>query len=82
MSYRKVDQVLAGVPEWTGVPEHDRRVLLSEAIQEIAKREKEDSKSIRKRNIKVFNEILNSMPKLTYRTTWSEAQHMLLDEPR
>lgn len=37
---------------------------------------------MRKRNIKVFNEILDSMPSLTYRTTWSEAQQMLLDNPR
>uniref|UniRef100_A0A5K3F3C4 EOG090X064W n=1 Tax=Mesocestoides corti TaxID=53468 RepID=A0A5K3F3C4_MESCO len=82
MSYRKVDQVLSGVPEWTSVPDHDRRILLSEAMQEIAKREKEDAKALRKRNIKVFNEILNGIPKLTYWTTWSEAQQMLLDEPR
>ncbi|KAL5113007.1 hypothetical protein TcWFU_009847 [Taenia crassiceps] len=82
MSYRKVDQVLSDVPEWTSVPEHDRRILLSDAMQEIAKREKEDSKALRKRNIKVFNDILNNMPNLTYRTTWSEAQQMLLDDPR
>lgn len=34
---------------------------------------------LRKRNIKVFNEILDSMPNLTYMTTWSEAQQMLID---
>ncbi|VDM16214.1 unnamed protein product [Hydatigera taeniaeformis] len=82
MSYRKVDQVLSDVPEWTSVPEHDRRILLSDAMQEIAKREKEDSKALRKRNIKVFNDILNNMPNLSYRTTWSEAQQMLLDDSR
>ncbi|KAL5962322.1 hypothetical protein TSMEX_009935 [Taenia solium] len=82
MSYRKVDQVLSDVLEWTSVPEHDRRILLSDAMQEIAKREKEDSKALRKRNIKVFNDILNNMPNLTYGTTWSEAQQMLLDDPR
>ncbi|VDN14303.1 unnamed protein product [Dibothriocephalus latus] len=79
MSYRKVDQVLSDVQEWTSVPDHDRRILLADAIQEIAKREKEEAKTLRKRNIKVFNEILNTMPNLTYRTTWSEAQQMLLD---
>jgi len=30
----------------------------------------------------VFSEILDSMPNLTHRTTWSEAQQMLLDNPR
>ncbi|VUZ52659.1 unnamed protein product [Hymenolepis diminuta] len=82
MSYRKVDQVLADVTEWTSVPEHDRKILLSEAMNEIIKREKEEAKALRKKNIKTFNEILSSMPNLTYRTTWSEAQQMLLDEPR
>ena len=42
----------------------------------------EEMKALRKRNIKVFNEILDSMPHLTYRTTWSEAQQMLVDNPR
>ncbi|VDO03804.1 unnamed protein product [Rodentolepis nana] len=82
MSYRKVDQVLADVPEWTSVPEHDRKILLSEAMNEIIKREKEEAKALRKKNIKTFNEILSNMPNLTYRTTWNEAQQMLLDEPK
>ncbi|VDL90239.1 unnamed protein product [Schistocephalus solidus] len=82
MSYRKVDQVLSDVHEWTSVPDHDRRILLADAIQEIAKREKEEAKTLRKRNIKIFNEILNTMPNLTYRTTWSEAQQMLLDNSK
>ena len=30
----------------------------------------------------MFNEILDSMPSLTHRTTWSEAQQMLLDNGR
>lgn len=42
----------------------------------------EESKSLRKRNTKVFTEILDSMPSLTYCTTWSEASQMLLDNPR
>ena len=42
----------------------------------------DEAKSLRKRNIKLFNEILDSMPHLTYKTTWSEAQQMLLENPR
>lgn len=36
---------------------------------------------MRKRNSKVFTEILDNMPQLTYKTTWAEAQTMLLDNP-
>ena len=42
----------------------------------------EESKSLRKRNTKVFAEILDSMPNLNHCTTWSEASQMLLDNPR
>ncbi len=42
----------------------------------------EETKVQRKRNIKLFNEILDSMPSLMYKTTWSDAQQMLLDNPR
>lgn len=42
----------------------------------------EEAKALRKRNIKVFSEILDTMPNLKYSTTWSEAQQMLLDNPR
>ena len=40
---------------------------------------KEEARAVRARNRKAFDTILQSMPKVTYRTTWSELQHMLLD---
>ncbi|CAL8106225.1 unnamed protein product [Calicophoron daubneyi] len=82
MSYRKVDQILSDAKEWTVVPDRDRRELLDDVMQEISRREREEAKVLRKRNIKVFNEILSGMAKLTYRTTWSEAQKMLLDNTK
>ncbi|THD21003.1 Pre-mRNA-processing factor A [Fasciola hepatica] len=82
MSYRRVDQLLSDAQEWKVVPDKDRRELFDDVMQEISKREREEAKVLRKRNIKVFNEILSDMPKLTYRTTWSEAQQMLLDNSR
>jgi len=42
----------------------------------------EDAKLLRKRNVKVFSDILDNMPSLTYCTTWSETQQMLLDNPQ
>jgi len=42
----------------------------------------EDAKLLRKRNIKVFSDILDNMPNLTYCSTWSETQQMLLDNPQ
>ncbi|CAH8594741.1 unnamed protein product [Schistosoma haematobium] len=82
MSYRRVDQLLSDTKEWTDVPDRDRREIFDDVIQEVGKREREEAKILRKRNIRVFNEILSEMLDLTYRTTWSEAQQMLLDNTR
>jgi pre-mRNA-processing factor 40 len=45
------------------------------------KKEKEDAKNLRKRNIKVLKDILESMVKVTYKTRWSEAQKLLFKDP-
>ncbi|WAQ94419.1 PR40A-like protein, partial [Mya arenaria] len=68
----KADSMFTDYEEWQSVNDRDRRELFDD----------EDAKNLRKRNIKVFNEILDSMESLTYSTTWSEAQQMLLDNPR
>lgn len=82
IGYRKADSLLSDCAEWTAVPERDRREIYEDTLIQMGKREKEESKALRKRNIKLFNEILDVMPNLTYRTTWYEAQRILLDNPR
>jgi pre-mRNA-processing factor 40 len=47
----------------------------------LAKREKEESKARKKRNMKQLATILDSMTQIDHRTTWQEAQQMLLDNP-
>ncbi|XP_013421515.1 pre-mRNA-processing factor 40 homolog A [Lingula anatina] len=81
IKYRRADQLFAELEIWKNVPDRDRRDIYEDVIHVIAKREKEEAKTLRKRNIKVFNEILDNMPSLTYRTTWSEGQALLLDNP-
>lgn len=44
----------------------------------LAKREKEEAKVLKKRNMKKLAEVLDSMPKVQHDTTWSEAQALLL----
>ncbi len=34
---------------------------------------------MKKRNVKALKDILSNMSKVTYRTTWQEAQRLLLD---
>ena len=50
------------------------KALVSFSIQEQAKQ-------LRKRNWEALKNILDNMANVTYRTTWSEAQQYLLDNP-
>nr|CAG4649326.1 EOG090X064W [Scapholeberis mucronata]SVE93615.1 EOG090X064W [Scapholeberis mucronata] len=66
---------------WKNVPESERRDIYEDAIFHLSKREKEDEKSLRKRNMKNLTRVLDSITDITYRTAWTEAQQLLLDNP-
>ena len=48
----------------------------------LQKKEKEDARVLRKKNIKTLKDILDSMPGVSHKTTWSEAQKLLVDNPQ
>lgn len=56
----------------------DRRDIYEDVIFALAKREKEEAKIMKKRNMKKLAEVLDNMSEINYDTTWSEAQVMLL----
>ncbi len=66
---------------WLNVPEKERKILYEDIIVVLDKKEKEDAKNLRKRNIKVLKDILESMSKVTFKTRWSEAQKLLFKDP-
>lgn len=66
---------------WKNVPENERRDIYEDAVFHLSKREKEDEKALRKRNMKNLTRVLDSMTDVTYRTVWTEAQQLLLDNP-
>ncbi|XP_064614415.1 LOW QUALITY PROTEIN: pre-mRNA-processing factor 40 homolog A-like [Liolophura sinensis] len=82
VKYWKADDIFSDNEMWRTVSDRDRRELFDDVVHLLAKREKEEAKTLRERNIEVFKEILDSILSLTYSTTWSEAQQMLLDNPR
>lgn len=63
------------------MPESERRDIYEDAIFHLAKREKEEEKALRKRNMKSLTRVLDSMTDITHRTAWTEAQQLLLDNP-
>ncbi len=66
---------------WKAVPERERKDLYEDVIFFLAKKEKEEAKALRKRNIEAMNNILDNMTDVTYKTTWSECQQFLMENP-
>lgn len=73
----KAEKLFSHLSVWLNVPEKDRRDLYDDIVITLEKKEKEEAKNLRKRNIKVLKDILESMSKVTYKTRWSEAQKLL-----
>ncbi|XP_035779113.1 pre-mRNA-processing factor 40 homolog A-like [Anopheles albimanus] len=79
LKYYRCDELFANLDVWKSVPEQDRRDIYEDCIFNLAKREKEEARVMKKRNMRVLGELLEAMTTVTYQTTWSEAQVMLLD---
>ncbi|MCL4120370.1 UNVERIFIED_CONTAM: hypothetical protein GTU68_008249 [Idotea baltica] len=81
IKYYRCNEMFKALEIWTCVPEMERREIYEDVVFSLAKKEKEENKAMRKRNMKVLSEILDSMTNITFKTTWSEAQQMLIDNP-
>ncbi|KAH0629139.1 hypothetical protein JD844_010984 [Phrynosoma platyrhinos] len=79
--YRKAEQMFGELEVWAVVPERDRKEIYDDVLFFLAKKEKEHAKQLRKRNIQALKSILDSMSRVSFHTTWSEAQQYLMDNP-
>ncbi|XP_026315347.1 pre-mRNA-processing factor 40 homolog A isoform X2 [Hyposmocoma kahamanoa] len=77
--YYKCEEMFNNLEIWRCVPESDRRDIFEDCIFTIAKREKEEAKTLKKRNMKMLAQVLENMSEITYSSTWSEAQVLLLE---
>ncbi|XP_072939265.1 pre-mRNA-processing factor 40 homolog A [Epargyreus clarus] len=77
--YYKCEEMFNNLEIWRCVPESDRRDIYEDCIFTIAKREKEEAKTLKKRNMKMLAQVLENMSEITYSSTWSEAQVLLLE---
>ncbi len=81
LKYFRCEEMFGNESVWKSVPEADRRELFSDTMVNLAKKEKEAAKSLRKRNTKRLTDILDRMTNIKYNTTWEKAQEMLLENP-
>ncbi|XP_070565140.1 pre-mRNA-processing factor 40 homolog B-like isoform X2 [Ptychodera flava] len=79
--YRKASIMFENEDVWNVVPDRERKDLYEDVVFYLSKKEKEEARKFRKRNTEVLTNILNNLPNVTYRTTWSECQHFLMDNP-
>lgn len=77
--YYRCEDMFGNQEIWKSVPEPDRRDIFDDCIFNLAQREKEEQRVLKKRNIKVLRKLLESMDSVTYQTTWSEAQILFLE---
>ncbi|XP_029665947.1 pre-mRNA-processing factor 40 homolog A [Formica exsecta] len=79
--YYKCEELFGNLEIWRAVGDSDRRDIYEDVIFNLAKREKEEAKQLKKRNTKRLAQVLDTMTEVTYRTTWQEAQALLLQHP-
>ncbi|KAM4700430.1 pre-mRNA-processing factor 40 homolog B isoform 1-T1 [Discoglossus pictus] len=79
--YRKAEQMFGEVDVWSVVPERERKEIYDDVLFFLAKKEKEQAKQLRKRNVQALKNILDNMRNVNFQTTWSEAQQYLMDNP-
>ncbi|CAD7080037.1 unnamed protein product [Hermetia illucens] len=79
VKYYRCEELFGSLKIWSSVPEQDRRDIYEDCVFNLSKREKEEARLLKKRNMKVLGELLESMTSITHQTTWSEAQVMLLE---
>lgn len=81
IKYYKCEEIFSELPLWKAVPDAERREIWSDVVHNLAKKEKEESKALKKKNMTRLADILDQMTKIDFKTTWEQAQQMLLDNP-
>lgn len=79
--YYRCEEMYGNLEIWRAVGDSDRRDIYDDVIFNLAKREKEEAKQLKKRNTKRLAQVLDAMTDVTYKTTWQEAQALLLQQP-
>ncbi|VDM73456.1 unnamed protein product [Strongylus vulgaris] len=82
LKYMRAREIFSKEPVWQAVHEDDRQDIFREALSYVTKRDADLNRETRKRNIKALAEILESMDQITYKTTWAQAQRLLIENPQ
>jgi len=81
IKFYKCEEIFGELPLWKSVPETERKEIFNDVLHNLGKKEKEQAKGLRRKNMTRLADILDKMTKIKFNTTWEEAQQMLLDNP-
>ncbi|KAI1725262.1 FF domain-containing protein [Ditylenchus destructor] len=81
MRYQKADTLFATEEVWKAVSESERREIFLDVLPLIREREAKSKQELRDRNTKALADILDSIDEINNRTTWAQAQRILIENP-
>ncbi|KAI1731757.1 FF domain-containing protein [Ditylenchus destructor] len=81
MRYQKADTLFATEEVWKAVSESERREIFLDVLPLIRDREAKSKQELRDRNTKALADILDSIDEINNRTTWAQAQRILIENP-
>ncbi|CAI2348389.1 unnamed protein product [Caenorhabditis sp. 36 PRJEB53466] len=82
LKYIKASEIFSKEPLWMAVNDEDRKEIFRDCIGFVARRDKERKEEGRKRNLAAFSHILQTMDQITCKTTWAQAQRLLIENPQ
>ncbi|CAI5445572.1 unnamed protein product [Caenorhabditis angaria] len=81
LKYSKACEIFGKEPIWQAVNDEDRHDIFRDCLKFVAKRDEEKKKEVQTKNIQSLSAILQSMDQITYKTTWAQAQRLLIENP-
>ncbi|KAI8646751.1 hypothetical protein BD408DRAFT_449573 [Parasitella parasitica] len=74
--FRTVVKLCSHLAAFNAIPERQREPYFDEYIQNMQHEEKDRLRDVRKESMDRFSRLLRSIPEITYKTSWKEAQDL------
>lgn len=80
--FRTILKLCGHLPAFTDIQsEKQAEAYFDEYIQQIQREEKDHLRDLRKASMEKFSQLLHSIPEISYKTSWKEAQYLYSNTP-
>ncbi|KAI8098062.1 uncharacterized protein B0P05DRAFT_523202 [Gilbertella persicaria] len=80
--YRTLAKLCGHLSAYQAVPDRQREIYFDEFIQQVQREEKDRLRDLRKESMDKFSKLLRSIPEISYKTSWKEAQALYLQKQK